>query len=499
MTDNNNLSNGVNYSDEYQIRLQRLAKIKSTGLDPYPSSVVKDQSISKILADFQAKVDSGEVIDLAGRLKSRRLHGGSCFADVEYDGEILQVYFKKDVVGDDQYGKVENDLDVGDFVAVSGTAMLNKTDLPLILVKEFKLITKSLLPLPEKWHGLQDIETRFRKRYLDLLANPETRVILGKRQKIVNFIRQRLISDGFVEVETPILQSVASGAIAKPFVTHHQALDCDLFLRIAPEIYLKELLVGGYSKVFEIARCFRNEGIDTSHNPEFNQVEFYWAYRDYNFLMDYMEKFMADLVMEVCGSLKVTYDNKELDFTPPYPRIDFRQSIIDETGIDLSLYDAKGLMEQATKKGIKIDPAWGKGKIADELYKTFVRPKYLNPAFIINHPIELSPLAKKLDSDTNYVQRFQMMVAEKIELMNAFSELNDPIDQEERFAFQKTLADRGDDEAMLKDDDFIEALKYGMPPAAGLGLGIERLAMLLSDSQNIKEVIYFPTLKPEKN
>lgn len=481
--------------NEYEVRLERLKQLQNQGITTYAYKG-QTKSFLEIFSDFEKLIASADEIIISGRLVSKRIHGGSLFADLVFEGEKLQVYFKQDELGAANYQLFVDYIDVGDFVEVSGNAVLTKRGEKTILVKKFTLLTKTLLPLPEKWHGLKDIELRFRKRYLDLLSNEETRKIFVTRSKIITFIRQHMISHGFLEVETPILQTVASGAIAKPFKTHHNALDADMFLRIAPELYLKELLVGGFGQVFEIARCFRNEGIDTSHNPEFNQIEFYWAYKDYDFLMSFMEDMLSKLVQDVHGQQKITYDDSEIDFTPKYPRLDFRQALIDNADIDLDKHDDASLLAEAKKKGLKVEDFWGKGKLADELYKVFVRPKLIQPTFIINHPIELSPLAKKMKDRPNYVERFQLVVAGKLELMNAFSELNDPIDQDERFKLQSSLADKGDDEAMLKDDFFIDALKHGMPPAAGLGMGIERLIMLLTNQQNIKEVILFPTLKP---
>ncbi|MBU2229440.1 lysine--tRNA ligase, partial [Patescibacteria group bacterium] len=390
-------------------------------------------------------------------------------------------------------------IDVGDFIEVTGTLFVTKKGENTILAKSLVLISKALMPLPEKWHGLKDVETRYRKRYLDLLSNSEVKEIFLTRSKVIKFIRNYFINQGFLEVDTPILQLVASGAIAKPFKTHHNALNTDLFLRIAPEIYLKELIVGGFEKVFEMARCFRNEGIDYAHNPEFTQIEFYWAYKDYQALMKFTEELLYNLVKEVNGSTKISYDNHELDFKPPFARVDFREALIKECGVDLDKYDEKSIQKIAKEKGLKVENEWEKGKIADELFKKFVRPKLINPTFLINHPIELSPLAKQIPDRPNYVERFQVILGGTIELCNAYSELNDPIEQEERFKQQAKLTRKGDEEAMKKDEEFVEALKYGMPPTAGFGMGIERLVNVITNTHNVKEVILFPTLKPEQN
>ncbi|MDP2586545.1 MAG: lysine--tRNA ligase [Candidatus Komeilibacteria bacterium] len=486
-------------NDEYQIRLLRLKKIQQSGVEAYPKESDRSHMVQGLLDDFDALAASEKVVNICGRIRSIRLHGGSCFINVEDESGKLQAYLKQDVLGDEQYVFFTDSFDIGDFIQVSGTLFTTKRGEKSLMVSGYKMLAKSLLPLPEKWHGLTDVETRFRQRYLDLLANPEVRQIFNKRSQIVQFIRNYFINLGFTEVDTPILQLLASGAIAKPFKTHHNALDTEMSLRVAPELYLKKLVVGGFEKVFEIARCFRNEGIDYSHNPEFTQIEFYWAYKDYNDLMVEMEKFLPALVKQVCGELTVDYDGNKINFAGPYPRVDFREALLEEAGIDLDKFDADSLAKEAKKKGLKVESTWGKGKLADELYKKFVRPKLINPTYIINHPIELSPLAKKIDDRPNYVERFQLIIGGRIELMNAFSELNDPLDQEERFKFQSELAERGDEEAMGNDDDFVNALKYGMPPTAGLGMGIDRLCNVLTNTHNIKEVILFPILKPEDN
>jgi lysyl-tRNA synthetase class 2 len=485
------------YQSEAEVRLERLNIIKQKGILPYPGTTDRTKEIGEALADFTTLESSQEKIILAGRIRAIRLHGGSCFGQLQDDSGAIQFYFKEDVLGKENYKFFTDTFDVGDFMEVTGVCYVTKRGEKSLLADSFKLLGKALLPLPEKWHGLTDIEVRFRKRYLDLLANPDVKEIFLTRHKIIQFIRKTLLNEGFLEVETPILQPVASGAIARPFKTHHNALDIDMYLRIAPEIYLKELVVGGMDKVFEIARCFRNEGIDYSHNPEFTQVEFYWAYKNYNDLMNFMEKFLSEMVTEVCGSSEIDYDGQKINFAGPYERVDFREALIKEAGIDLDEYDSEQLVAKAKELGLKPDKSWGKGKTADELYKKFVRPKLINPTYIINHPLELSPLAKKMPDRPNYVERFQLVVGGKIELVNAFSELNDPLDQEERFAEQGKLTDKGDDEAMLKDDEFVEALKYGLPPTAGLGMGIDRLVSILTNTHNIKEVILFPTLKPE--
>jgi lysyl-tRNA synthetase class 2 len=412
---------------------------------------------------------------------------------------LLQLSFKKNILGDKHYNFFKNLIDLGDFIRVKGTLFTTKVGEKTLEVQSLKLLAKSLLPLPEKWHGLSDVEIRYRKRYLDLIANPEVRVIFKKRSLIIKTIREFLDKEGFIEVETPILQPIPGGAAARPFVTHHNALDIDLYLRIAPELYLKRLIVGGFEKVYEVARCFRNEGIDWAHNPEFTQVEFYQAYADYHDLMKLMEKFFVYLMKKINGGgTKIVYEKNEIDLAPPYERITFRDILMKFGNCDIEQYpDRESMAKKAQELGLEILPSDDRGKIMDEIFKKIVRPKITKPTFVINYPIELSPLAKKMVEDPRYVERFQLIVS-GVELTNAFSELNDPIDQRERFVAQQKMREAGDMEAMPIDEDFIEALEHGMPPTAGLGLGIDRLIALLTDSHNIKEVILFPTLKPEK-
>lgn len=489
----------LNDLNEYKVRNEKLNKILGNGINPYPKNSSRTHEIKNVLDNFTKIEKSDEKITLAGRLRSIRLHGGSCFANLEDGSGKMQIYFKKDDLGENNYAFFTDSFDIGDFIQAEGILFKTKRGEMTLLVSNFKLLSKSLLPLPDKWAGLNDIEIRFRKRYLDMLSNPEVKEIFKTRSLIIQFIRNYLHNFGFIEVDTPILQQVASGAIAKPFTTRHKALDMDLYLRIAPEIYLKQLVIGGFEKVFEIARCFRNEGIDYSHNPEFTQVEFYWAYKDYGEIMDFMEKFILEMVVAIKGKTIIEYDGKSIDFKGPYPRLDFRQALIDESGVDLDEHNVKSLQKIAKQNGLPVLEFWGKGKLADELYKKFVRPNLISPTYIINHPIELSPLAKKIEGRPNYVERFQLIIGGRIELLNAFSELNDPNDQEQRFKEQSKLAESGDEEAMHEDDEYVEALKYGMPPTAGLGMGIDRLVNVLTNTHNIKEVILFPTMKQENH
>lgn len=487
----------ININDEYLQRLRKLESLQAKNINSYPSQTAKNASVSDFLADFASLLANGKSLILAGRIRSLRLQGGSAFFHFEDESGKVQAFIRKDNIGEQNYQEFTDFYDLGDFVEITGTAFETKTKEPTILASSIKILSKTLLPLPDKHAGLKDTDLRFRKRYLDLLANPEVKEVFKLRSLIIRNIREYFDAVGFVEVDTPILQTVAGGATAAPFITHHKALDIDLYLRVAPELYLKRLIIGGYEQVYEIARCFRNEGIDHQHNPEFTQIEFYWAYKDYQFLMTFMEGFFEQLVKKINnGSLKVKNGEDVIDFTTPYPRVDFKEALDKALNIDIDKATNQDLVELAKNAKIAVDKAWGRGKLLDELYKKFVRAKMIQPHFIINHPLDLSPLAKKLADRPNYVERFQLVV-KTAEVCNAFSELNDPIDQAERFKEQKRLKDGGDDEAQGADEDFVEALKHGLPPTAGLGMGIDRLVMLLGDVENIKEVIFFPTMKPK--
>ena len=480
-------------------RLKKIKNIVKEGVNPYPSQGKRTHSCKEADSNFGQIEKDQENITLTGRLVLLRLHGKACFANLEDYSGRFQFFLNQNDLGEKDYNFFVDNIDVGDFIQVKGKLFQTKKGQNTLRVGEYLLLSKSLLPLPEKWHGLSNIETRFRQRYLDLISNPEVRKIFVVRSKVIKLMREFFDQRDFLEVDTPILQTLAGGATAKPFITHHQALNTDLYLRVAPELYLKRLIIGGIERVYEIARCFRNEGLDRTHNPEFTQIEFYQAYADYNDLMILTEELMAFLLKNLGFSdLKIEYQGQIINFKPPYPRLDFRQVIIEETKLDIDKYkEIKDLTSQVKSLGIKVDKTWGRGKILDELYKEFVLPKIIQPTFIINHPLELSPLAKKIPNRPGYVERFQLLV-NGLEICNAFSELNDPLDQESRFEAQKELRKRGDEEAQSADQDFITALKYGMPPTAGEGIGIDRLINILTNTQNIREVILFPTLKPKK-
>lgn len=488
---------------ETKDRIKKYQQLKDLDIDPYPAKSKRSHTCYEAAAKFNQLVKKRSKFILAGRLVLIRSHGKACFAHLEDGTGRFQIYLKQDIVGRQKYQLFINTIDLGDFIQAKGKLFKTRKGEKTLLVKDWSILAKAILPPPEKWHGLSDIEARFRQRYLDLLSNKEVRDIFITRSKIVRGIRSFFDKRGFLEVETPILQPMAGGAAARPFITHHRALDMDLYLRIAPELYLKRLIIGGLERVYEISRCFRNEGIDWAHNPEFTQVEFYMAYADYNDLMKLSEDLLEMLARQVIKAkqkarkLEIEYQNQTINFKPPYPRLDFRKALINEVDIDIEKHRGVGqLANKARKLGIGVDKGWGRGKIIDEIYKEFVRPKIINPTFIINHPIELSPLAKKLPENPNYVERFQLLVA-GLEVCNAFTELNDPFDQEKRFREQSKLRERGDKEAQPFDKDFLTALKYGMPPTAGEGIGIDRLVCILTNTKNIKEVILFPTMRPK--
>ncbi len=487
----------LDINSEYQQRVNKLKNLRLAKVDPYPSQSRASLKVIDFLADFKQLLKNKKKIVLHGRLFSVRLQGGSCFMHMSDASGKVQAWLRKDVVGEKEYILFKNNFDQGDFVELSGTAFLTKTKEPTLMVKSIKILSKTLLPLPDEYYGLKDSDLRYRKRHLDLLVNPAIKKVFLQRSQIIKLTRQWFDECGFTEVDTPILQTVAGGAAAKPFTTHHQALNMDLYLRVAPELYLKRLIIGGYEQVYELGRCFRNEGIDHQHNPEFSQIEAYWAYRDYQFLMSFVEKYLSWLVKNINHSkLKLKNGDDLLDFKAPYPRLDFRQALNKALKVDIDKASDQDLKNLAKKAQIAMDKSWGRGKLLDELYKKFVRKNIVQPTFIINHPIELSPLAKRLADRPNYVERFQLVV-KGAELCNAFSEINDPLDQEARFKEQARLRKAGDDEAFGADLDFVEALKHGMPPTAGLGLGIDRLVMLLADQENLKEVILFPTMRPK--
>lgn len=479
-----------------QARLEKLDRIKNAGINPYPSKSKRTITIEDALKNFDILSESKENIFITGRLRTLREHGALSFADLEDQSGRLQLFFHKDALGEEKYEFIKN-LDMGDFVEASGFLFTTNKGQKTLNISDFKILTKSLLPLPEKWHGLTDEETRYRKRHLDLIMNEDVRALFRRRTAFINSIREFLNADGFMEVETPVLESVPGGAEAEPFVTHHNKLDIDFYLRISLELHLKRLMVGGFEKIYELGRVFRNEGISTQHLQEFTMLEFYWAYADYEELMDFVEKFYTTIIEKTFGTLDIPYKGQVLHFQAPWPRVDYREIILKESGVDIDLYPTKEAMQELVKeKGIKPDPAAGRGRLIDQLYKKLVRPNLFQPCFLINHPIDISPLAKSKADNPKEVERLQVLIA-GAEVGNGFSELNDPIDQRQRFMKQEELREAGDKEAQMIDEDFVEALEYGMPPTAGFGVGIDRLLMILADQENIRDVVFFPMMKPK--
>jgi len=484
----------LNDSTERQQRIEKAKRLIDCQIDPYPSRVERTYSIKEALKKFSTLVKTKKEIDLVGRIISLRQHGGSTFFDLQDASQKIQAWVSKKSLGPKAYQSFLDYFDVGDFVGIRGNLFETKTGEKTIEGRNVKILTKSFRPLPGKWHGLNDVEIRYRKRYLDLLLNTKVREIFETRSKIIREIRNFLDNHNFLEVETPILQAQYGGAKARPFKTHLGALDMDLYLRISPELYLKELLIGGFEKIYEIGRNFRNEGIDRSHNPEFTSLEFYWAYADYKEAMQLTEEMFSHILEKVVGSLTINYDGKEIDFTPPWPRIEFNQLIQKYADLDLEEINITKLKEKAKTLGVSFSTGADKPEIADQIYKKYCRPKIWQPTFIIHHPQGSFPLAKESKKVKGKTDNFQLVVA-NWELINAFSEQNNPLAQREIFEKQEKNFQQGLEEAQRMNEDFLAALEQGMPPAAGLGLGIDRLVALLTNSHSLREVIFFPTMK----
>jgi lysyl-tRNA synthetase class 2 len=477
-------------------RLKKLKKIIHSGLSPYPVFLKRDFEIQKVIKNFSKFEKAKKEIIIVGRIRSIRSHGGITFSNIEDGTGKIQIVFKEDTLGPVSYKFFLENFDIGDFIQTKGSLFKTKTGEKSLLVSDYKILAKSLRPLPDKWHGLEDVEIRFRKRYLDLIFNPEVKEKFILRSKIIQEIRNYLQKENFLEVETPILQPIYGGARAKPFKTHLNALDLDLYLRISPELYLKRLLVGGFEKVFEIGKCFRNEGVDRFHNPDFTMLEFYWAFSDYKILMKFTEDFLETLVKKITKKTKIIYQDKEINFKKPFPRIEFDALFKKFLKLDYDVINQKALLEKARALGLNLDDNLPKFEIADEIFKKIIRPEILQPTFVIHYPVGFQALAKPLETNPKRLANFQLIVA-GLELVNAFSELNDPLEQKQRFEEQEKLYKSGFEEAQRRDEDFIEALEYGMPPAAGFGMGIDRLVILLTNSYSLREVILFPTMRPK--
>jgi lysyl-tRNA synthetase class 2 len=481
-------------------RIKKLGELREAGIEPFGSTYAAEDHAGELHEKAGALIKEALEADpitcsLAGRIVAMRDFGKAAFAHVQDATGKMQVYFKKDILGD-QFRLLKK-LDIGDIIGLRGKLFRTKTNELTVEVEDFVILTKSLRPLPEKWHGLKDIETRFRQRYVDMIVNPEVRQVFIQKSMIIKAIRDFLESQGFIEVETPMMQPIPGGATARPFKTHHNALGVDLFLRIAPELYLKRLLVGGYERVYELNRNFRNEGISTKHNPEFTMLEFYIAYRDYTFLMTLTEDLISSIARKILGTLQIRYEDHIIDLTPPWPRVPMLDALV-QSGVPREiLHDIDNARAWANAHGIMIEKGATLGKALDEIFKERVEPGLIQPTFIIDHPVGLSPLAKRKSDNPDLVERFELFITSR-EIANAFSELNDPLDQKQRFHAQVQAKAQGDEEAHSMDEDFIRALEYGMPPAAGEGIGIDRLVMLLTNSSSIRDVILFPQLKPEQ-
>ncbi len=490
------------YLDEHAVRIQKLKDLEALGIPGYPSGdIARSHTICGVLTDFENLQATETPVQVVGRIISLRWHGGSAFADLADESGRMQLHLRKDKIGEEFYAQLKQLLDHADFISVSGTAIVTKVGERTIEVATLQLLSKALRPLPEKWHGLSDIETRYRQRELDLLANPEVKARFVTRSKMISALRQFLNDRDFMEVETPMLQPIPGGANARPFITHHNALDIDLYLRIAPELYLKRLVVGGFEKVYEIGRCFRNEGIDYAHNPEFTMFEMYWAYVNKNEFVGFLEELMRSVIQTATGSTTLPYGEGEIDFGGAWARTTFRDSIIQNCGIDIdTLLTPAAVVAAARAQNIPADfsSCIGLGEHYDELFKRTARAATIAPTWIFDYPLELKPLAKALTSDPTKSASVQL-VMHGAEIVNAYyHELNDPLDQRARFMAQQDLRDAGSQEAQWMDEDFLRALEQGMPPTSGVGIGIDRLCAFITNSPNLKEVILFPTLRPQQ-
>ncbi|QZT36592.1 lysine--tRNA ligase [Halosquirtibacter xylanolyticus] len=500
----------IELSEQEIIRRNSLQKLRELGIEAYPAEEFEVNATSKeIKENFDAEKNNYQEVVIAGRIMSRRIMGKASFAELQDHNGRIQIYVNRDEIceGDDKtlYNDVfKKLLDIGDIIGIKGFAFVTQVGEISIHAKELVVLSKSLKPLPivkekdgKTFDAFTDPEMRYRQRYVDLIVNPQVKDAFVKRTKIVNTMRNMFNEKGYLEVETPILQPIPGGASARPFATHHNALNMPLYMRIANELYLKRLIVGGFDGVYEFAKDFRNEGMDRTHNPEFTVMEIYVAYKDYNWMMDFTEEMIEKVALELHGTTKVQVGDKEIDFKRPFKRITMIDSIKEHTGIDIAGMDEAALIDVCKKIDVEVDPSMGKGKLIDEIFGEKCEGNYIQPTFITDYPIEMSPLCKKHRTNPDLTERFELMVNGK-ELCNAYSELNDPIDQLERFQDQLKLSEKGDDEAMFIDMDFVRALEYGMPPTSGMGIGIDRLTMLMTNSSSIQDVLFFPQMKPEK-
>lgn len=478
-------------------RLKKRKSLQDRGVSPYPIFIKRTHNIAQVLDEFDKLAKLKKRITLAGRLIKLRSHGGLTFGNLKDGLGSVQIAFREDGLGKVQYADIEKSLDIGDFISVEGTLFKTKRGERTVDLTKFSIITKSIRPLPEKWHGLKDVEERYRRRYLDILMNEDVARIFKTRSRLIAQIHDYMTHSGFQEVETPVLQFIPGGTSAKPFKTHLNAFDLDMHLRISPELYLKRLLVAGFDKVYELGRNFRNEGVDYSHNPEFTMLEFYWAYSDYKEGMKFTEKFLSSLVKSVTGKKQIEHEGRKINFSTPWDRIEFTDLLHKYAKINYDDYNFEGLKRVAEKLGVKSEKkVYSKAEVGDQIYKKLCLPHIINPTFIIHYPSEMLPLAKPLPDNPDFAASFQV-VAAGWELVKAYSELNDPVVQREFFEKQQALRQKGDLEAQLMDEDFVEALEYGMPPAFGFGMGIDRLTALITNSHSLREVILFPTMRPK--
>jgi len=494
-------------SEQEIVRREKLAKLREMGIDPYPAALYPVDATSE---SVKQNYEEGKKVVVSGRLMSRRIQGKASFAELQDSAGRVQVYFNRDEICTGEDKSLYNDvykklLDIGDIIGIEGELFTTQVGEKTIMVKNFTILCKTLRPLPlpkqdadgNVYDEFNDPELRYRQRYVDLVVNPHVKETFVKRTKITNSIRQFYNERGYLEVETPILQPIPGGAAARPFLTHHNALNIPLYLRIANELYLKRLIVGGFDGVYEFSKDFRNEGMDRTHNPEFTVMELYVAYKDYNWMMDTTEQLLEKVAIDTNGTSKVTVGENEIEFKAPYARVPILEAIKIHTGVDVAGMDEVELRETAKKLGLEVDETMGVGKLIDEIFGEKCEHFYIQPTFITDYPKEMSPLTKEHRDNPALTERFELMVNGK-ELANCYSELNDPIDQRERFEEQLRLSEKGDDEAMFIDQDFIRALEYGMPPTSGIGIGIDRLVMLMTNNSSIQEVLFFPQMRPEK-
>ncbi|NLW78769.1 MAG: lysine--tRNA ligase [Ruminococcaceae bacterium] len=487
------------YSEQVAVRREKLRELQAAGKDPFRhTSWPQDSYADEVKQSFTdpAEGEAGRQVCMAGRMMSKRVMGKASFADLQDTTGTIQMYVRRDAVGQEPYADFKR-FDIGDIVGVKGEVFRTKMGEISVNASEIVLLAKGLLPLPEKWHGLKDVELRYRQRYVDLIVNPDVKRVFKQRSQIISAMRRYYDSHGFMEVETPVLHVQAGGAAARPFITHHNTLDIDMYLRIALELYLKRLVVGGFDRVYEIGRNFRNEGMDHSHNPEFTMMELYQAYTDYHGMMDLCEDMMRTVGREALGGRAVVqYGDEEIDLEKPFERISMKALVQRETGVDFdALPDTDATKALARERGLAFEARHQKGDILNLFFEEYCEAGLRQPTFVTGHPVEISPLAKKDPGDPAYTERFELFIAGK-EYANAFSELNDPIDQRTRFEYQEFLRQQGDDEASGVDEDFLNALEYGMPPTGGIGIGVDRFVMLLTGQTSIRDVLLFPTMRP---